>query len=125
MENNDPLCERHLKQQQISIFTLPLPLSPPPQFGSGHCYRVFSSAVFNDYFDEFEEPEILTSPIDSTVLAMKVLLLLPMQEEEKTSSSSSRKKKKEEGEGEGTGTGTCRFNFIYSYPNPARAFRLN
>ncbi|GAB5362005.1 hypothetical protein AAMO2058_000761000 [Amorphochlora amoebiformis] len=40
--------------------------------GPGHCYRVYSSAVF-DRFPDFEEPEILTQPIDSTVLSMKAM----------------------------------------------------
>jgi ATP-dependent RNA helicase DHX37/DHR1 len=34
---------------------------------------VFSSAVFNDQFEKFESPEILTSPIDAIVLSMKAM----------------------------------------------------
>ena len=32
--------------------------------GPGHCYRLFSSAVFNDYFEQFQQPEILRVPIE-------------------------------------------------------------
>lgn len=39
--------------------------------GPGHCYRLFSSAIYEDYFDEFSRPEILRMPVESTVLAMK------------------------------------------------------
>jgi HrpA-like RNA helicase len=41
--------------------------------GPGHCYRLFSSAVFNDQLKDFSEPEILTNPIESTVLNMKAM----------------------------------------------------
>ncbi|KAF9783494.1 P-loop containing nucleoside triphosphate hydrolase protein [Thelephora terrestris] len=39
--------------------------------GPGHCYRLYSSAVFENYFDEFSKPEILRMPIDGVVLQMK------------------------------------------------------
>ena len=39
--------------------------------GPGHCYRLYSSAVFENYFDEFSKPEILRVPIDGVVLQMK------------------------------------------------------
>jgi ATP-dependent RNA helicase DHX37/DHR1 len=39
--------------------------------GPGHCYRLYSSAVFENYFDEFGKPEILRMPIDGVVLQMK------------------------------------------------------
>ncbi|KAJ3185533.1 ATP-dependent RNA helicase dhx37 [Geranomyces variabilis] len=39
--------------------------------GPGHCYRLFSSAVFNDYFEQFSQPEILRIPIEGVVLQMK------------------------------------------------------
>ncbi|RKO85364.1 hypothetical protein BDK51DRAFT_29854, partial [Blyttiomyces helicus] len=39
--------------------------------GPGHCYRLFSSAVFNDYFQQFSKPEILRVPIEGVVLSMK------------------------------------------------------
>ncbi|KAF9780607.1 P-loop containing nucleoside triphosphate hydrolase protein, partial [Thelephora terrestris] len=39
--------------------------------GPGHCYRLYSSAVSENYFDEFSKPEILPMPIDGVVLQMK------------------------------------------------------
>jgi len=39
--------------------------------GPGHCYRLYSSAVFENYFEEFSKPEILRVPIDGVVLQMK------------------------------------------------------
>jgi len=39
--------------------------------GPGHCYRLFSSAVFNDQFEDFSKPEILKTPIDGVVVQMK------------------------------------------------------
>ena len=36
----------------------------------GHCYRLFSSAVF-DSLPDFSEPQIRTTPIDQTILALK------------------------------------------------------
>jgi ATP-dependent RNA helicase DHX37/DHR1 len=39
--------------------------------GPGHCYRLFSSAVFNDYFPAFSIPEIQRVPIEGVVLQMK------------------------------------------------------
>ncbi|KAI8805503.1 P-loop containing nucleoside triphosphate hydrolase protein [Cladochytrium replicatum] len=39
----------------------------------GHCYRLYSSAVFNDYFSQFSEPEILRIPIEGVVLHMKAM----------------------------------------------------
>ncbi|KAI8922671.1 P-loop containing nucleoside triphosphate hydrolase protein [Entophlyctis helioformis] len=41
------------------------------RMGPGHCYRLFSSAVFNDYFDLFSVPEILRVPIEDVALQMK------------------------------------------------------
>ncbi|KAJ1967829.1 putative ATP-dependent RNA helicase DHR1 [Dispira parvispora] len=43
--------------------------------GPGHCYRLYSSAVFNDYFAQFGTPEILKMPIEGVVLQMKNMLL--------------------------------------------------
>lgn len=37
----------------------------------GHCYRLYSSAVFTEYFPEFNEPEIKRTPAESVVLALK------------------------------------------------------
>ncbi|XP_022891561.1 ATP-dependent RNA helicase DEAH13 isoform X3 [Olea europaea var. sylvestris] len=39
--------------------------------GPGHCYRLYSSAVFNDIFLEFSCAEILKVPVDGVVLLMK------------------------------------------------------
>ncbi|KAJ1923812.1 putative ATP-dependent RNA helicase DHR1 [Tieghemiomyces parasiticus] len=43
--------------------------------GPGHCYRLYSSAVFNDHFKTFSEPEILQMAIEGVVLQMKAMLL--------------------------------------------------
>ncbi|TDL22216.1 P-loop containing nucleoside triphosphate hydrolase protein [Rickenella mellea] len=39
--------------------------------GPGHCYRLFSSAIFEHHFDQFAVPEILRMPIEGVVLQMK------------------------------------------------------
>jgi ATP-dependent RNA helicase DHX37/DHR1 len=39
--------------------------------GPGHCYRLFSSAVFNDQFEKFASPEITRLPLEGTVLHLK------------------------------------------------------
>ncbi|KAF8305660.1 P-loop containing nucleoside triphosphate hydrolase protein, partial [Clavulina sp. PMI_390] len=39
--------------------------------GPGHCYRLYSSAVFENHFDAFAEPEIMCVPIEGVVLQMK------------------------------------------------------
>ncbi|KAJ3107235.1 ATP-dependent RNA helicase dhx37 [Phlyctochytrium planicorne] len=41
--------------------------------GPGHCYRLFSSAVFSNYFDVFTKPEILRVPIEGVILQMKAM----------------------------------------------------
>ncbi|KAK2584403.1 hypothetical protein KPH14_006785 [Odynerus spinipes] len=41
--------------------------------GPGHCYRLYSSAVFNDQFAQFSESEIQRKPVDDLVLQMKVM----------------------------------------------------
>ncbi|XP_045588877.2 probable ATP-dependent RNA helicase kurz [Procambarus clarkii] len=41
----------------------------------GHCYRLYSSAVFNDEFQKFSRAEILRRPIDDLVLVMKSMNL--------------------------------------------------
>ncbi|KAL1501462.1 hypothetical protein ABEB36_006778 [Hypothenemus hampei] len=41
--------------------------------GPGHCYRLYSSAVFNDEFPEFDTPEIQLMPIDDLYLQMKCM----------------------------------------------------
>lgn len=39
----------------------------------GHCYRLYSSAIFNDEFVGFSPPEIQQKPIDGLVLQMKAM----------------------------------------------------
>lgn len=39
--------------------------------GPGHCYRLYSSAHFNDNFSQFSPPEISNAPIEGVVLLMK------------------------------------------------------
>lgn len=41
--------------------------------GPGHTYRLYSSAVYNDQFAQFEEPEILVQPIEGMVLNLKTM----------------------------------------------------
>jgi len=41
--------------------------------GPGHAYRLYSSAAFDTQFATFAPPEILRTPIDSTVLNMKAM----------------------------------------------------
>ncbi|KRT81484.1 helicase, partial [Oryctes borbonicus] len=43
--------------------------------GPGHCYRLYSSAVFNDVFQHFSVPEIQRKPIDDLYLQMKCMHL--------------------------------------------------
>ncbi|ESK95022.1 dhx37 protein [Moniliophthora roreri MCA 2997] len=39
--------------------------------GPGHCYRLYSSALYEHNFDQFAKPEILRMPIEGVVLQMK------------------------------------------------------
>ncbi|CAA7027917.1 unnamed protein product [Microthlaspi erraticum] len=39
--------------------------------GPGHCYRLYSSAVFSNIFEESSPPEITKVPVDGVVLLMK------------------------------------------------------
>ncbi|XP_029167253.1 probable ATP-dependent RNA helicase kurz [Nylanderia fulva] len=39
----------------------------------GHCYRLYSSAVYNDQFEEYSLPEIQKRPIDDLLLQMKTM----------------------------------------------------
>jgi ATP-dependent RNA helicase DHX37/DHR1 len=43
--------------------------------GSGHCYRLYSSAVYERDFQDFAEPEILRMPIEGVVLQLKAMNL--------------------------------------------------
>lgn len=39
--------------------------------GPGHCYRLYSSAIYEQYFENHTLPEILRTPIEGTVLQLK------------------------------------------------------
>jgi len=39
--------------------------------GPGHCYRLYSSNVYEEHFQSFSEAEILRTPVDNLVLMMK------------------------------------------------------
>ncbi|KAK2465187.1 hypothetical protein APHAL10511_002541 [Amanita phalloides] len=41
--------------------------------GPGHCYRLYSSALYENHFTKFPEPEILRMPIEGVVLQMKAM----------------------------------------------------
>lgn len=41
--------------------------------GPGHCYRLYSSAVYERYLDDHAQPEILRMPVESMVLQMKAM----------------------------------------------------
>lgn len=43
--------------------------------GPGHCYRLYSSAVFDRDFEQFSKPEILRMPVESVVLQMKSMAI--------------------------------------------------
>ncbi|KAG7212083.1 hypothetical protein KM043_012436 [Ampulex compressa] len=43
------------------------------RMGPGHCYRLYSSAVFNDQFEQFSQSEIQRKPVDDLLLQMKVM----------------------------------------------------
>lgn len=43
--------------------------------GPGHCYKLYSSAVYERDFQEFAEPEILRMPIEGVVLQLKAMNL--------------------------------------------------
>lgn len=41
--------------------------------GPGHCYRLYSSAVYNDRFEEYSQSEIQRKPVDDLLLQMKAM----------------------------------------------------
>ena len=41
--------------------------------GPGHCYRIYSSSVYDRQLDSFALPEVLTRPLEDIVLAMKAM----------------------------------------------------
>ena len=42
----------------------------------GHCYRLYSSAVYDQQFEEFRKPEILRTPVDAIVLRLRAMGIL-------------------------------------------------
>lgn len=47
--------------------------------GPGHCYRLYSSAVYERDFQEFSEPELLRMPIEGVVLQLQAMNLVPLK----------------------------------------------
>lgn len=43
--------------------------------GPGHCYRLYSSAVYERDFEHFSKPEILRMPVESVILQMKSMAI--------------------------------------------------
>lgn len=43
--------------------------------GPGHCWRLYSSAVYEEFFAEHSVPEILRTPIEGTVLQLKAMAI--------------------------------------------------
>lgn len=43
--------------------------------GPGHCYRLYSSAVYERDFEQFADPELLRMPIEGVVLQLKAMNL--------------------------------------------------
>ena len=41
----------------------------------GHCYRLYSSAVFNNELEQFSPPEIVRRPVEDLVLQMKAMCI--------------------------------------------------
>ncbi|XP_034490837.1 probable ATP-dependent RNA helicase kurz [Drosophila innubila] len=40
---------------------------------AGHCYRLYSSAVYNDHFADFSQPDIEQKPVDDLMLQMRCM----------------------------------------------------
>ncbi|XP_030245861.1 probable ATP-dependent RNA helicase kurz [Drosophila navojoa] len=43
------------------------------RISAGHCYRLYSSAVYNDIFPDFSPPDILQKPVDDLMLKMRCM----------------------------------------------------
>ncbi|CAN6663490.1 probable ATP-dependent RNA helicase DHR1 [Trichomonascus vanleenenianus] len=41
--------------------------------GPGHCYRIYSSAIYETEFEKFAKPEIMRMPIEGVILQMKYM----------------------------------------------------
>uniref|UniRef100_A0A6U0U7B8 RNA helicase n=1 Tax=Eucampia antarctica TaxID=49252 RepID=A0A6U0U7B8_9STRA len=48
--------------------------------GPGHCYRLYSSSIYDRHFDQFALPEVLTRPLEDVVLAMKAMNIFNIAE---------------------------------------------
>lgn len=44
--------------------------------GPGHCYRLYSSAVYDQQFEKYRQPEILRVPADTVVLRLRAMGIL-------------------------------------------------
>lgn len=49
------------------------------RISAGHCYRLFSSAVYDQQFAKFRTPEILRVPADNVVLRLRAMGILHIQ----------------------------------------------
>ena len=56
----------------ITLFTTFF-LETAGRVGPGHCYRLYSSAMYNDHFSTDTLPEILQRPIEDVILTMKAM----------------------------------------------------
>ncbi|XP_017870908.1 PREDICTED: probable ATP-dependent RNA helicase kurz [Drosophila arizonae] len=43
------------------------------RISAGHCYRLYSSALYNDVFSDFSPPDILQKPVDDLMLQMRCM----------------------------------------------------
>ncbi|XP_068158591.1 probable ATP-dependent RNA helicase kurz [Drosophila tropicalis] len=43
------------------------------RISAGHCYRLYSSAVYNDLFEDFSQPDIQQKPVDDLMLQMRCM----------------------------------------------------
>ncbi|EDV95219.1 probable ATP-dependent RNA helicase kurz [Drosophila grimshawi] len=43
------------------------------RISAGHCYRLYSSAVYNDLFADFNQPDIQQKPVDDLMLQMRCM----------------------------------------------------
>ncbi|KAH8261921.1 hypothetical protein KR026_001814 [Drosophila bipectinata] len=43
------------------------------RISAGHCYRLYSSAIYNDSFEAFSQPDIQQKPVDDLMLQMRCM----------------------------------------------------
>lgn len=43
------------------------------RISAGHCYRLYSSAVYNDCFEDFSQPDIQKKPVEDLMLQMRCM----------------------------------------------------